>query len=343
MLARRQFPATSSHNWRGAAPFVIVNFLPLLAVFTGISRTAVTLFLVLYVVRLLSITAGYHRYFAHRSYRLARLPQFLLAFVGLTAVQKGPLWWASHHRDHHRYADTERDPHSPQRGFWWSHAGWITSGEYGNNTDYSGIEDFARYPELRWLNQHDWIGGWSLGFACFLIGGWSGLVVGFFASTVLLWHVTFSINSLAHLFGRRRYATTDTSRNSMILALMTFGEGWHNNHHHYPRCTRQGLRWWEIDITYMVLRFGAVLGIVHDMRQPPKAVLSSSRIHDGATDLGLIRYHLSRAASVAAASNSDALIDLFDSTADQAATLTKGTRARLSAASESELSEPALS
>ncbi|MCU1344595.1 MAG: Delta-9 acyl-phospholipid desaturase, partial [Acidimicrobiia bacterium] len=320
-------------------PFVIVNFLPLLAIFTGISRTAITLFIVTYVVRLVSITAGYHRYFAHRSYRLARAPQFLLAAVGLTAVQKGPLWWASHHRNHHRYADTERDPHSPQKGFWWSHAGWITSGQYGNTKDYSGIEDFARYPELRWLNEHDWIGGWALGLACLLIGGWSGLVVGFFASTVVLWHVTFAINSFAHLFGDRRYATTDTSRNGMLLALLTFGEGWHNNHHHYPRCARQGLRWWEIDITYMLLRLGRLVGIVHDIREPPAAVRLSGRIRDGAADLGLIRYHLSRAASLAEASGSDAIVELLDSTASQAAAMTRAPRSPDAPASESELAD----
>src|SRR5205807_8269200 len=144
----------------------------------------------LYWVRMFFITAGYHRYFAHRSYRTSRLVQFVLALGGTTAAQKGPLWWAGHHREHHRWADTERDTHSPRRGFWWSHVGWILCDKY-NETNVEQIKDFAQYPEIRWLDKHNWVGPWSLGVACYLIGGWSGLVVGFFASTVLLWHSTF--------------------------------------------------------------------------------------------------------------------------------------------------------
>jgi stearoyl-CoA desaturase (delta-9 desaturase) len=203
--------------------------------------------------------------------------QFVLAFGGLTAVQKGPLWWAANHRAHHRYADTERDPHTPLRGFWWSHIGWLLSGEYGA-TDYEAIEDFAKYPELRFLNRHDWIGPWALGVASFLIGGWSGLFIGFFGSTVLLWHATFAVNSFAHVFGRRRYETNDLSRNSLGVALLTGGEGWHNNHHHYPKSARQGFFWWEIDVTYGVLRVLAGLGLVRDLRQPTAASLDARRV-----------------------------------------------------------------
>jgi stearoyl-CoA desaturase (delta-9 desaturase) len=201
----------------------------------------------------------------------------VLAFGGTTATQKGPLWWAANHRAHHKYTDTERDPHSPQRGFWWSHIGWLLSGEYGV-TDFAAIEDFARYPELRFLNRYDWIGPWALGLACFWIGGWSGLFIGFFGSTVLLWHATFSVNSFAHVFGRRRYDTNDTSRNSLAVALLTGGEGWHNNHHHHPLSARQGFFWWEVDLTYTTLRVLAWLGLVHDLRQPTAAALEARRV-----------------------------------------------------------------
>jgi stearoyl-CoA desaturase (delta-9 desaturase) len=218
------------------------------------------------------ITAGYHRYFAHKSYKLGRVAQFVMAVGAQSSAQKGVLWWAAHHRDHHRYADTDRDVHSPRKGFWWSHVGWILCDRYGE-TKLDGIKDFARYPELRWLSRHDWIAPWALGVACYLIGGWSGLVVGFFWSTVLLWHATFTINSAAHVFGRRRYDTVDTSRNSLLLALLTWGEGWHNNHHHYAASARQGFFWWELDPTYYVLKALSRIGIVRDLRTPPARVL----------------------------------------------------------------------
>jgi stearoyl-CoA desaturase (delta-9 desaturase) len=227
-------------------------------------------------MRMFFITAGYHRYFAHKSYRLNRIWQFILSFGGTIASQKGPLCWAAHHRNHHRFADTERDVHSPGRGFWWSHVGWILFDRY-NQADRSQIRDFARYPELRFIDRHDWIGPWTLGAICFLIGGWSGLLIGFFASTVLLWHITFTVNSVAHVFGRRAYETDDTSRNTLLVALATGGEGWHNNHHRYPWSARQGFRWWQIDVTYYVLRALSWVGIVRDLRPVPATVIEEAR------------------------------------------------------------------
>jgi stearoyl-CoA desaturase (Delta-9 desaturase) len=263
-------------NRRSSIPFVLVHFLPLLAFVTGVTWRAVTLAVVLYVVRMLAITGGYHRYFSHRSYKLSRVPQFVLAFVGTSAAQKGPLWWSAHHRAHHKNSDTERDIHSPKRGFWWSHVGWILCDKY-NKTDRDAIKDFTKYPELVWLDKHDWVAPWMLGFACYFIAGWSGLLIGFFLSTVLLWHGTFTINSLAHVWGRRVYETTDTSRNNAVLAVLTGGEGWHNNHHRYPWSARQGFRWWQVDMTYYVLRVFGWLGIVHDIRPVPAAVRAEAR------------------------------------------------------------------
>jgi stearoyl-CoA desaturase (delta-9 desaturase) len=263
-------------NRRSSIPFIALHFVPLLAFVTGVTWRAVWLALALYFIRMVAITGGYHRYFSHRSYRLRRVPQFVLAFVGTTAAQKGPLWWAAHHRAHHKYADTERDIHSPIRGFWWSHVGWILCDKY-NATDSDSIKDFTKYPELVWLDKYDWIGPWALGIACYLYAGWSGLLIGFFASTVVLWHATFCVNSLAHVMGRRVYDTTDTSRNSAIVALITSGEGWHNNHHRYPWAARQGFRWWQVDVTYYVLRLFSFVGIVRDIRPVPAAVRDEAR------------------------------------------------------------------
>jgi stearoyl-CoA desaturase (delta-9 desaturase) len=270
-------PPDERINRTSSIPFLALHLVPVLAIFTGVSRTDLLLCAALYAGRMFFITAGYHRYFAHRSYKMARVPQFLMAFGGTTAAQKGPLWWAGHHRDHHRYADTDRDIHSPSKGFWWSHVGWFLSNRF-KQTNVDGIRDFARYPELRWLDRHDWVGAWALGIASFLLFGWSGLVVGFFTSTILLWHGTFLVNSVAHVFGRRRYETDDTSRNSLLVALATGGEGWHNNHHHYPASARQGFFWWEIDPTWYGLRMLSWVGIVRGLRAPPARVLVSDRV-----------------------------------------------------------------
>jgi stearoyl-CoA desaturase (delta-9 desaturase) len=243
------------------------------------------------------ITAGYHRYFSHRSYKMNRFFQFMMALGGTTAIQKGPLWWASHHRVHHRYTDLDNDVHSPRDGFWWSHVGWILSTRY-KQADESNIRDFAVFPELRFLDRASWIGPLLLGIGCFLIGGWGGLLIGFFLSTVLLWHGTFLVNSMAHIVGRRRYATPDTSRNSLMVALVTGGEGWHNNHHYLPASVRQGFRWWEIDPTWYVLRGLACLRVVTDLKNPPARLLDQARVRDGAFDIGMFRSYWERAAKL---------------------------------------------
>lgn len=245
--------------------------MPFLAIFTGVSLTAWILCAVTFWTRMFFITGGYHRYFSHRSYKTSRAFQFVLAFGGGTAVQKGALWWAGHHRHHHRYADTALDPHTPRKGFWWSHVGWILSDETSSAPERS-MKDFEKFPELRLLDRHDWIAPWSLALICLVIGGWSGLLIGFVLSTVLLWHSTFLINSLAHVFGSRRFVTEDTSRNNPLLALLTMGEGWHNNHHRSAYVARQGLKWWEIDVTWYVLVVLERLGIIWGVKRPRAAV-----------------------------------------------------------------------
>lgn len=240
----------------------------------------------LYVLRMFFITGVYHRYFSHRSYEMGRVMQFLMAFGGTSCAQKGPLWWASHHRMHHKFSDTERDIHSPKDGAFWSHVGWIISSQY-DETEWKWIKDFAKFPELRFLNTYHYIAPIVLGVAVYLVGGWSMLFCGFFLSTVLLYHGTFSINSLMHVFGRRRYATTDTSRNSLLLALITLGEGWHNNHHYYQSSANQGFFWWEIDISYYTLRALSWVGLVRGIRNPPKEVLFSNRVAELGYDPGM--------------------------------------------------------
>jgi stearoyl-CoA desaturase (delta-9 desaturase) len=281
-------------DWIASIPFLLVHLAPLGAFFVTVTWKDWVLCAVLYITRMFFITAGYHRYFSHRSYRMGRVAQFVMALGGTTALQKGPLWWASHHRVHHRYTDVDGDVHSPRDGFWWSHVGWILSTKY-KSTDLSAIKDFASYPELRLLERFAWVPPWMLGIASFLIGGWGGLLIGFFLSTVLLWHGTFLVNSATHLFGRRRYATPDTSRNSLLIAVITGGEGWHNNHHYLPASSRQGFTWWEIDPTWYTLRGLAALRVVRDLKDPPTRLLDQARVRDGAFDIGMFRSYWEKA------------------------------------------------
>ena len=266
-------------NWVKCVPFVGLHLACLAVLFTGIDATAVALCFLTYFWRMFGITGGYHRYFAHRSYKTSRVLQFLIACLGCSSVQKGPLWWASHHRQHHRYSDTPDDPHSPHvTSFWWSHLGWILSPDHVE-TPIHVIRDWAIYPELRLLDRLHWVPGVILAVVCYLVGGWSGLVVGFLISTVLVYHATFSINSLSHLIGKRRYATSDDSRNNWFLAIITLGEGWHNNHHHYQSSANQGFFWWEIDISYCVIRTLGFVGLVWDIRRPGAKALNYRNVN----------------------------------------------------------------
>ncbi len=260
-------------RWIENIPFWAVHGVAIAgAIWVGWGWAAFAWLLGGYAVRMFAITAGYHRYFAHRTYKTGRVFQFLLALVAMSSAQRGPLWWATHHRRHHKYSDQPEDVHSPrQRGFWWSHAGWLLGSRH-SATDFERVKDFAKYPELRWLNNNDMLIAVAWGFALYFLGGWTAVVWGHFVPLVLTWHVTFTINSLAHVWGSRRYATTDDSRNNALLALLTFGEGWHNNHHHYQRSARQGFYWWEIDITYYVLKLLEVVRIVRDVEGVPRHV-----------------------------------------------------------------------
>ena len=238
----------------------------------GWSWLGLAVCLALYVPRMFFVTGAYHRYFSHRSYKTSRPVQFLLALGATTTSQKGVLWWAAHHRVHHKLSDERGDLHSVrQSGFWWAHMGWILARDL-EGTDAARIKDFTRYPELRWLDRWWMLPPIAAAAVAYAAGGFFGLVWGFALCQVLTWHGTFTINSLSHVWGRKRYATTDDSRNNPVLALITLGEGWHNNHHHYQVAARQGFFWWEIDVTYYVLRALAALGLVWDLHGVPEHI-----------------------------------------------------------------------
>lgn len=278
-------------NWKLSVPFFILHLLPFGMIWFPPSRADIAVCGGLYVARMFFITGCYHRYFAHRGYKLGRAMQFLVAFGGGTSAQKGALWWASHHRWHHRFSDTDRDPHNSRRGFWWSHLLWILCNKY-NETHYETIKDFAKFPELVWLNRFHLVPPTLLGVAVYLWGGWSALFCSFFLSTILLYHGTFSINSLTHRWGKARYKTDETSKNSFILAIVTLGEGWHNNHHYYSSTANQGFFWWEIDISYYILRMLSFVGLAHDLRVPTNRARFKNWIDEDARDRLLARYGL---------------------------------------------------
>ncbi len=270
-------PKTSTRMVLEGIPFVLLHFVPLLALLPSIEVRAIdwVACAALYVVRMFGVTGVYHRYFAHRTYKTSRAVQFVLAILAQSSAQKGALWWAAHHRHHHKHSDQPNDVHSPvQRGFFYAHVGWMFADN--DATDYAKIKDFAKFPELVFLNKFWWLPPTLLGFGVFLALGWSGLLIGFALSTVLLWHGTFTINSFTHIVGKRVYPTTDTSKNSLVFALITMGEGWHNNHHYYQSSTRQGFHWWQIDMTYYLLRLLAAVGLISAIREPPAEVIAGT-------------------------------------------------------------------
>ncbi len=283
-IYRRAWPSTSPtespHDdiiYPSAIPFVLVHVACFAAILTGVTWEALAIGIALYWLRIFAIGAGYHRYFSHRAYATSRVFQFILAFVAQSTAQKSVLWWAAKHRHHHLHSDTEEDVHSPrQHGFLYSHVGWVFARRH-DETDLSKVADFARYRELRWLHRWELAPAAFLAGVCYLVAGLPGLVVGFFWSTVLVYHATFCINSLAHVSGTKRYVTGDDSRNNWLLAIFTMGEGWHNNHHAFQSSVRQGFKWWEYDPTYYLLRALSWLGIVWDLKTPPERVLRNEQ------------------------------------------------------------------
>jgi len=282
-------------DWWHQKGFILMHFAPFLAFLPWIKVTTFdwVLCISLYFVRMFFVTGGYHRYFSHATYKTSRFVQFLIAFFAETSVQKGVLHWGANHRVHHKYSDTPKDPHSKKvYGFFYSHVGWILGPDF-KDTKFNLIKDFGKFPELIWLNKYHLIpplvlmlsvyliGGYvntpdaEMSFSAILTNGLSTLIIGFFLSTVLLFHGTFSINSLMHMFGKKRYESNDESKNNLFLALLTLGEGWHNNHHYYMKTVRQGFYWWEIDITYYILKILSWFHIVWDLKPVPRHIKDS--------------------------------------------------------------------
>lgn len=285
--------------------FTLIHLGCFCALWSGVSAVAVAACLGFYLVRMFAITAGYHRYFSHRSYKTSRWFQFLLAVTGASAAQRGPLWWAANHRHHHMFSDTEHDLHSPGlKGIWWAHAGWVLS-PTADESDPEAVKDLAVFPELLLVERYHFLPPLIFLFSTYFLGvflnrsfpalGTSGMQMatwGALMSTVLLYHATFCINSLAHLIGRRRFDTADESKNSFILSVITLGEGWHNNHHRYPGSERQGFFWWELDISHYVLKLLSLVGIVWDLRSPPARIYQEA---ERARKDGVASNHVRRA------------------------------------------------
>ena len=282
-----------SVDWLRLIPYTGMHVMCLGVLWVGWSPVAVAVAAGLYAVHMFAVTAFYHRYFSHRSYKTSRFMQFVFAVVGSSCVQRGPIWWAARHRHHHRHSDEEADVHSPVRhGLYWSHFGWITS-KRAYNYDVKAVPDLIKYPELRFIDRFDNLVPLLEAVALYLFGvflasqgystsGWQMLIWGFFISTIVCAHATFTINSLTHLWGSKRYSSSDESRNNLALALLTFGEGWHNNHHYYPGAVRQGFYWWEIDLTYYGLWIMSKLGLIWNLNRVPETVRKSH--HRGAAE-----------------------------------------------------------
>lgn len=258
-------------DWKTAAPILILHAAAIAGLFYfPITWQGVALCAFMYYWRMGALSTFFHRYFSHRAFKTGRPFQFVMALLGTMTFQNGVLWWAANHRHHHRYSDQPEDLHSPvQKGFWWSHMGWVLSYR-SNETKFELIKDFTKFPEILWINRHWLLVDLVAGALFFLAFGFENFYWGVLLSTAILYHGTFTINSLAHTWGKRRYATTDTSRNNFFLAVIATGEGWHNNHHHYMSSARLGFFWWEFDPGFYALKILEKLGLVWDVREPPE-------------------------------------------------------------------------
>ncbi len=277
-------------DWTRIVPFIAIHLACLFVFAVGVSWTAVLVCVLSYLLRMFAITAFYHRYFSHKTFKTSRTLQFIFAAIGAAATQRGPIWWAAHHRHHHIHSDGEQDTHSPKHGFWHSHLKWfLMKKNFATKSAY--VKDLSRYKELNFIDRYDILFPIIYAFLLFFLGqflaaqypqlntsGWQLVIWGYFISTVLLSHVTYCINSLAHVFGFRTYDTADNSRNNFLLAVLTLGEGWHNNHHCCPGSVKQGFQWWQLDFSYYVLLLMNKLGLVWDLKYPNQVLLKKKRI-----------------------------------------------------------------
>lgn len=228
----------------------------------------------------IGICLGYHRLLSHRSFQVPKGVEYAIAFIGALALQGGPIFWVGGHRQHHAHTeDTDLDPYSAQRGFWWSHMLWIfypRSKFFDYETYQKYAPDLARQPYYRWLDRYFILLQIPLGCLLYALGGWSFVIYGIFVRAVLLWHSTWFVNSATHKWGYRSFAANDGSRNLWWVSIVTYGEGWHNNHHTYPHVAKAGFTWWEIDITWWSIKALQTLGLATKVIMPPTQTAGKS-------------------------------------------------------------------
>lgn len=255
-------------NWVFAIAFISFHLCALAALFY-FRWSALVAFVVVWVLaQNLGIAMGYHRLLTHRGYSTPKWLEYCIATCGTLALQGGPIYWVAVHRMHHRYTDTVGDPHSPRDGKWWSHVGWILNGALRNETKALNkyAPDLARESYYVWLNKYHWVPLTVVGLTLFAFGGWSWLLWGAVLPATIGFHVTWMVNSVTHLWGTRRFSTSDDSRNNAWVALLTGGEGWHNNHHAHPVSARHGLAWYEIDVNYYGIRLLGMLRLASHIK-----------------------------------------------------------------------------
>ncbi len=257
-------------KWDILIGMIVIHAGALLAFWT-FNWKAFWLFVALQVVTSLGITLCYHRLLTHRSFQVPKWLEYVLTVCGLLALQGGPLKWVSTHRVHHAFSDRPNDPHSPNKGFWWAHMLWLFA--WDDLTDVPEkylkfVTDLNRDPVHRFLERTNALWSFALGGILFAWGGLPFLAWGFFARLVCVYHGTWLVNSASHLWGYQSYDTNEGSRNNWWVALISYGEGWHNNHHAYPHSAAHGLRWWEVDPTYFLIRLFGFFGLATNIRMP---------------------------------------------------------------------------
>ena len=263
-------------NWPTMIAMMVFHVLAVVALFYTTWQAVVVAAVLHWVCVGWGIGMGYHRLHTHRSYKVPIAVEYFFALCGTMALEGGPIFWTVVHRVHHQKSDQKGDPHTPRDGRWWAHMLWTVFGnQLHANTKVMGkyAPDLTSDPFYRWLNSWHWVPLAFLGLVLFVVGGLSWLLWGVFLRVVVGLHATWLVNSATHLWGSRKFETRDDSKNSWWVALITFGEGWHNNHHAYPTSARHGMRWYEIDVTWLQIRLLKKLGVASNVRVPPSQVL----------------------------------------------------------------------
>jgi len=256
---------------------IVLQATPVAFLLTGTNSTDWLLFAVIYPIQSIGVGVSLHRYFAHRSFKTSRWFQFMMALMA-ASVFGDAVRFTGKHRLHHRYSDTTNDTHTPLKGFWSCWYGSLLDNGYTDAELCDAARDLKKYPELMWLHRYWMVPGLVLCGIAFLIGGLSSVAIGVLLGSTLLLNQAAAVNYFCHKYGRRRFDTRDRSTNNALIAALSFGEGWHNNHHYYPATARAGFHWWEVDMYYWVIWLFEKLGLVWDVRQPTQEMLNKNLI-----------------------------------------------------------------